>query len=398
MVDLNHLMELDRIARANAADYHLKRDLFEQILNEKGNHAAGIVGPRGVGKTVLLKQLAGAIENSFYLSADILDDDDIFTIAKSLQERLSISVLLLDEIHTARDFRKSLKKIFDFLHLRVIFTSSVSLSLFESATDLSRRVRLSWLYPFSFREFIKFKTGLELPRLTLSDIRDKKWTSHHLRQADLFDAYLHGSIMPFALEEPDVIPLLHNVVGKVISSDVPSVTPLRTNELHLMTKCLEFIGRSSVDGINYSSLSRNIGITRYKAHEYVDLLEKAFILQVVYPRGANVLIEPKVLMGLPYRLLYSPFETAIGGLREDFFIETMRMTGTTVHYLKSTRGAKTPDFLVQTDGGEIIVEIGGRSKGREQFKGMENKKKELILTHSNDTDGMRRPLFLAGFL
>lgn len=205
--------------------------------------------------------------------------------------------------------------------------------------------------------------------------------------------------MPFALEEPDIMPLLSNVIQKVISFDVPSVTPLRTNELYLMTKCIEFIGRSPVDGINSSSLSRNIGITRYKAREYVDLLEKAFILNIVYPKGANVLIEPKVLMSLPYRLLYSPIGNAIGRLREDFFIEAMRMTGTPVHYLKSTRGAKTPDYLIQRkDKGEIIVEIGGKGKGREQFKGMGKKTKGLILSHSNEIQGIRRPLFLAGFL
>jgi hypothetical protein len=48
------------------------------------------------------------------------------------------------------------------------------------------------------------------------------------------------------------------------------------------------------------------------------------------------------------------------------------------YYLKSTRGSKTPDFLVKQDTGDIVIEIGG--KGREQFKGIKFQKK-LIPRH-----------------
>jgi hypothetical protein len=45
----------------------------------------------------------------------------------------------------------------------------------------------------------------------------------------------------------------------------------------------------------------------------------------------------------------------------------------------------------------LIIEIGGRTRGREQFKGITGTP-GLILSHSLDTDGIRRPLFLAGYL
>ena len=102
-------------------------------------------------------------------------------------------------------------------------------------------------------------------------------------------------------------------------------------------------------------------------------------------------------MNLPYRLLYSTYENSIGGLREDFVIETLRSNGITPYYLKSTRGAKTPDFLIPFQGGEIIVEVGGKRKGREQFKGME-KREKMILVHSDASNGIRYPLFMLGFV
>jgi len=71
--------------------------------------------------------------------------------------------------------------------------------------------------------------------------------------------------MPFSLEEPDIFPLLENIIQKIIRKDIPSVASLKIDELSLIEKTLKFIGTSSVDGINYSSISRNVGITKYKA-------------------------------------------------------------------------------------------------------------------------------------
>ena len=98
---------------------------------------------------------------------------------------------------------------------------------------------------------------------------------------------------------------------------------------------LAFIGKSEVDGINISAISRNLAITKYKAEIFVKLLAKAFILNPIYPAGTNVLKEPKVLMFLPYRLLYKDWDQCIGAIREDFFAEMLAMKGYEFQYLKT---------------------------------------------------------------
>jgi hypothetical protein len=110
-----------------------------------------------------------------------------------------------------------------------------------------------------------------------------------------------------------------------------------------------------------------------------------------------VLREPKVVMTPPCRLLYREWDDAVGGLREDFFVEAMSQAGVELEYLKSTRGAKTPDYLVEHGGAKLAVEVGGRSKGREQFKGVEVDRK-LVFAHGIAPEGNRLPLFLLGFL
>ncbi len=106
--------------------------------------------------------------------------------------------------------------------------------------------------------------------------------------------------------------------------------------------------------------------------------------------------EPKVVMALPYRLLYKPLNEAIGGLREDFFVGALKALGKEVFYLKSMRGQKTPDYFIR-DFEDITLEVGGKGKGRSQFKGMDVKTK-IIFADGYDMTGIRRPLFLAGLL
>lgn len=396
MIDFKNILEYDRLAREDGKKYLQKRFLFSEIQIGKGKHFTGIVGPRGVGKTILLKQLALKHDHSLYVSLDSIHDD-LFLLAKKAKEDFKIQLLLLDEVHFHPGFDEGLKKIYDYLDLDIVFTSSVALALFESQYDLSRRVLLKKLYPFSFREYLFFKYGIKFKMLSLDDILNKEFDRAIFSYMNDFYDYLQGGVFPFSIHESFPLDLLKNICAKVIRKDIPRVLDVAVSELDIIEKVLSFIGISGIDGINYSSISRNCGITKYKAEQYVCLLEKAFVLHQVFPKGTNVLREPKILMSVPYRLLYSDFQRVLGGLREDFFIETMRSLDQDVHYLKSTRGQKTPDYVISHKGKNIVIEIGGKGKGRGQFKGFTMEQK-IIAADTDNMDNIRRPLFLFGFL
>jgi predicted AAA+ superfamily ATPase len=397
-MDLTKVWELDRLARRDAGYFVKKRHLFSVLMAEQGRHFTGIVGPRGVGKTVVLKQLAAENADSLYLSLDTWEEGDVFEAVRVLTERQRLKILLLDEVHFLPNFQQTLKKIFDFLPVKLIFSSSVALALTDSAYDLSRRVKLLPLMPFTLGEYIFFREGAELPCLTLSMIVQQEYPAECLKHLVRFEEYLQGSLYPFALEEPDALPFLRNMLDKIIERDIPSVARLTVDDLGNLRKMLAFIGKSPVDGINYSSISRNIGVTKYKAEIYIHLLKQAFVLNPVFPSGTNVLREPKVLMHLPFRLLYLPYAQALGALREDFFGEMLGIAGLTFHYLKSRRGAKTPDFLVREGTEDFVFEIGGQSKGYTQFKGVTAERKIVLAHAALPTRKNAHPLALIGFL
>jgi hypothetical protein len=75
----------------------------------------------------------------------------------------------------------------------------------------------------------------------------------------------------------------------------------------------------------------------------------------------------------------------------------LTLKGYKFHYLKTKRGAKTPDYLVEHEREKFVIEIGGKGKGREQFKGIKIEKK-LILCNDPKAGSGKKPLSLMGFI
>ena len=161
---------------------------------------------------------------------------------------------------------------------------------------------------------------------------------------------------------------------------------------------LRFMSRSPVDVCNYSVISRNTGITKYKVQEYIGLLEQTFLLKVMLPYGSNVTREPKILYRLPFRSYFSEGtedDKIIGAIREEFFVHHLLNIDVEMNYLKSIRGEKLPDYVVFNKNNKIIFEIGGERKTRKQLKGISGSR-FVLLQPGNLEKGI--PLILFGFL
>jgi hypothetical protein len=116
----------------------------------------------------------------------------------------------------------AIKKIYDFLAVKVIFTSSVALRIHEAAHDLARRVRLYQLEYFSFREYLAIRHGSRLRGLELGSLLAGEVPAEYLRATDRFEGYLAGGVIPFALEEPEPLPLLASTIESIVTSDIPA--------------------------------------------------------------------------------------------------------------------------------------------------------------------------------
>lgn len=395
------VLELDEKAVQSAEQYPRKRSLFPVLAAESGRPFVALVGPRGTGKTVLLRQLRSSRPASLYISADTLAQGDrLADVVRLFLERYRVTSFYIDEIHFLKHYAADLKEIYDFLNVSIWFSSSVALSLYSTAWDLSRRVVRHLLLPFSFREYLAFRFELELDPLALETVLQGAIPPGHLRTAHRFDEYLCGGLFPHTLESGIKLQSFENIVNKILTGDIPSLEPsLTMDDLRNIGRTLAFVGNAVGDEVNYSSTSRNAGVTKYMAEKYLELLERSFVVRRVFPAGANVLKEPKVLLVPPYRLLYRPFEQCVGQLREDFFALAMDQHGLEFRYLKNTRGGKTPDFLLDVGGSATVVEVGGRGKGRSQFKGIDYRHKVVLYQAGQSVAGGadRIPLHCIGF-
>ncbi|MFH2105788.1 MAG: AAA family ATPase [Candidatus Micrarchaeota archaeon] len=398
-MDVNQeILELSARAKEEGKEYPKKRFFHDKIMSYLPERIfIALVGPRGVGKTVTLKQILSETEAALYVSLDTTKPENgIYDFAKEAEGR-GIKLLLLDEVHNYPGFDRELKKIYDVLKINVIFTSSAALALHELTYDLSRRVRVLPAPPFSFREFVFFEKGDKPPALSFDNLLDENYAKEYygkvMHVEYLFERYLEGRNYPFTLDKTDRLPLFYNILETIINKDLLLTGKVTLEEAIEVRRLMTFIGNSPVEDMNYTTIAKNLGITRYKTEKYLDLLEKAFVLKRVIPAGTNVLKEPKILLGLPYRLLYKNFRDCVGALREDFFTDSMRYLGFELHYLKSNRGEKMPDYAVK----DVVIEIGGTSKGISQFKGFSTKRK-IVLTHPGTIDKIHRPLFFAGLV
>ena len=400
-MDEQKVLELDEKSVQSVKQYPRKRGLFSVLADESGRPFVALVGPRGTGKTVLLRQLRSGRPASLYISADTLvPGDRLADVVRLFSERYRVTSFFIDEIHFLKHYAADLKEIYDFSNVSIWFSSSVALSLYSTAWDLSRRVVRHILLPFSFREYLSFRFGLELDPLALETVLEEEIPPDHLKTSYRFEEYLCGGLFPHTLESGIKLQSFENIVNKILTGDIPSLEPsLTMDDLGNISRTLAFVGNAAGDEVNYSSTSRNAGVTKYKAERYLELLERSFVVRRVFPAGANVLKEPKVLLVPPYRLLYRPLEQCVGQLREDFFALAMDQHGLEFRYLKNTRGGKTPDFLLDLSGSATVVEIGGRRKGRSQFKGIDYRRKVVLYQagESAVAGADRVPLHCIGF-
>jgi predicted AAA+ superfamily ATPase len=385
------------LAKEEGKNYSKHRFFYERLLKvmEK-DRIVGIMGPRGVGKTIILKQLLNS-RKALYISMDTYDKADLFDSLISIRKNHGVSLFLIDEIHFYNDFSGFLKKIYDFSDIQIVFTTSMALSFIDLKKDLSRRVRVLEMNVFDFREYLWFSEDKNIDEIDLGSLSERPIPIEYMGYEPQFIAYLKGALFPFSIEVSDVLESLRNVKETIIFKDISKTSDLSYKELQRMEEIISFIAKSEIDGINYSSLSRNLNISKYKIMQYVSLLEKGFLLNVVLPEGTNIKKEPKIMLALPFRLLYSEYEFCIGALREEFSVMNMRLKGFRFYYLKSKRGEKRPDYLVKDGKSKIIIEIGGKNKGYSQFKGIDSKKYQKLVFSQNAKEG-RIPLYIFGMI
>jgi predicted AAA+ superfamily ATPase len=356
----------------------------------------GIIGARGVGKTTFLLQYLQEnplpLEKKLYFSADDLDIDSLFDIAYAFYKEGG-ELLIIDEIHKYKHFEKELKKIYDMLPLKVIFSGSSALQLDNAQGDLSRRVMLYDMKGLSFREFIEIKEGVTLPCFERDDIfANHTEIARELLQTikpyAFWKEYLHSGYYPFYFEDTKGYRLrLKQTINTVIEVDIPSIFSIEYEKIISLKKLVRLVCESPPFKINIKALSEKMGIKDYQTlYRYMEYLHKGRILSLIRAksRGDSIFVKPQKLYLGNTNLHYAYCNSVeIGTLREVFFMSMNQ----------DLEVASKGDFLVNN---KYTVEIGGKNKSFKQIKDMENS--YVVADDLEIGFGNKIPLWLFGFL
>lgn len=380
--------------RVLQSDY--KRYLHDIVdFNQK---LIGIIGARGVGKTTFLLQYLKAnrlpLSKKLYFSADAVDLDSLFDIAFEFSKEGG-ELLVIDEIHKYKNFEIELKKIYDMLSLKVIFSGSSAIRLDHSKGDLSRRALLYHMKGLSFREFVELKKSITLPTLTLEEIFDNHIDKAYELNAlfkpfEFFQEYLKYGYYPFYFEDKESYLLrLQETINTVIEVDIPSLFPIEYDKIINLKKLIRLVCQSKPFKVNIKELSTKIGISDYQTlYKYLEYLKRGKILNLLRAKtkGDNIFLKPDKIYLSNTNLHYSYCnEVEIGTIREVFFMSMFDDKSLSI----ATKG----DFLIDES---YLVEIGGKTKSYKQIKDIP--KSYVVSDDIEVGSGNKIPLWMFGFL
>ena len=360
----------------------------------------GIVGARGVGKTTFLIQYLKSLEIPFsqklYISADTLTISSLYEVAEVFAKEEG-KILIIDEIHKYKNFESELKKIYDILDIKVIFSGSSALQIDNAKADLSRRAIVYHFEGLSFREFIELKENITLPSFSLEDI-----LSHHvdiayelLEKFNLtlsYKEYIKNGYYPFYFEDKENYLLrLNQTINTVIEVDIPSIFPIEYSSITNLKKLVRLICESLPYTPNIKELLVKMDMKDdYKrVYRFFDYLDKAKVLSLVQAtaKGDAVFVKPEKIYLSNTNLHYAYCSNIeIGTIRETFFASMLR-----AEYELSIPAKG--DFLVNS---KYIFEVGGKNKKFKQIQDLENS--YVVSDEIEIGSGNKIPLWLFGFL
>lgn len=330
----------------------------------------GIVGPRGVGKSTMLRQhikRQADYSKMLYVSADFMyfSTHTLVNLADELVKEGGTH-LFVDEIHKYKNWSQELKQIYD-VHpsLHVVFTGSSVLDIYKGLADLSRRVLMYHLQGLSFREYLLIQYDIPVKRYSLEEIVGNKVSLPEVpHPLPLFREFLAKGYYPFS-NEPGFEIRVNQIVQQTIESDIAQYADLKPATARKLKQLLVVVSALAPYKPNYDNLAQEVSISKNNVADYLTLLERAGLLGLLRDdtSGMRALgkIEKVYIDNPSLMTVLAGGQPNIGNLRETFFFNQMRVKNDILV-------SRVSDFYIAP----YTFEVGGKGKGRKQIEDVDN--------------------------
>lgn len=240
------------------------RNIYKDIVTHffKG-FAIVLIGPRQVGKTTLIQELAKNEQfKTVYYNCDEPDVKRSLENITSTQIKNLVAnneVIIIDEAQRVENIGITLKLMVDnFKDKQFIVTGSSALEIADKIFEpLTGRQLLYHLYPLCVNEIYEGKTHIEIAR-------NINW---HL---------VYGSYPKVVTDKADGELILKNLAGQYLYKDVLSWKDIRKPDL--LDKILHLLALQISTEVSLNELATQLKVSVSTVDSYIDLLEKSGVV------------------------------------------------------------------------------------------------------------------------
>lgn len=288
---------------SNRVPLSFTRSIASQI--NWNDRLIGILGARGLGKTTLLLQQIsknhGVNPQAMYISLD-----DLAFAGASLHEFAAEfrnkggTNLYIDEVHKYPQWSQELKIIYDTLpDLKVVFAGVSTIDILKHYANLSKRATIHNLHGLSFKEYLELYGIANLPALTLDSLIDDHQSialeiTNDFKPTVHLDKYLTMGYYPCDCSDYEAYKReLESNIRQTIESDMAYMEGYDSRNAHKIKRLLNTVAQNVPFKPNLVKISQAIGVHRNTLINYFFHLEKASLIQMLYPSGSAISILQK---------------------------------------------------------------------------------------------------------
>jgi len=272
-----------------------EREIYKKIKKVLPlKQIVSLTGLRRVGKTtIMLKIVEDYIKDKFdpkrivYFSFDEFKDVRIREVIDEYEKLMNVNlysgryIILFDEIQKVNDWENQIKTLYDVFGKRIKIIISGSESLFirkGSKETLGGRIFEFKIDHLSFKEYIVFK-----------NINYQPISLYRKELLKAFDEYIKIQGFPemVGIKDKYIIKkyIKESIVEKVIYRDIPQTFKVR--DPSILESIINVITEEPGQIIEISSFANHMNISRQTLSDYLNYLEKSYLIQKLYNYSKN---------------------------------------------------------------------------------------------------------------
>lgn len=221
-----------------------------------------LIGPRQTGKTTLIKSVLDDFEDYLFLDGDDISTRQLLENINTQQLKRVIGkykIVFIDEAQRINHIGLTAKIINDqFKHVQLILSGS-------SAFDLNNKISESltgrkWeftLFPISWEEY-----------------QENQGYVNSIQQ--LNDRLIYGMYPDVINNTGDEIEVLKTLTNSYLYKDILTLSAIKKPEI--LEKLVQALAYQMGSEVSYNELARLLGVNKETIGNYIDLLEKAFVV------------------------------------------------------------------------------------------------------------------------